>query len=227
MLDLTKWTPCDRPGGTVQLGHYARLEPFDWDAHGTGLFAAICSASDDALWDYMPVGPFSGLEAFKATLSTAIERLNWATMIIRSVDTNEILGMASYMRLREEQGSAEVGFICFAKKLQRSRTATEAMYLMAKYLFEDLGYRRYEWKCHTENAGSKRAALRFGFAYEGIFRNESVQKGKNRDTAWYAMTHEDWPKLAAAYGAWLLPENFDDQGQQITQLAAREVAFSL
>ncbi|MBL4789785.1 MAG: GNAT family N-acetyltransferase [Kordiimonadaceae bacterium] len=227
MIDLSNWQPCDRPGSTVQLGQHARLEPLNWDIHGAGLFAAICGSGDDDLWAYLPLGPFADLHAFKTTLSVAIERLNWETMIVRSVDTDEILGMASYMRLRKGHGSAEVGFICFSKKLQRSRIATEAMYLMAKHVFEDLGNRRYEWRCDNENEASKRAALRFGFAYEGTFRNESVQKGKNCDTAWYAMTDEDWPKLAAAYGAWLLPENFDNHGQQIMPLAVREVAFSL
>ncbi|MBL4788425.1 MAG: GNAT family N-acetyltransferase [Kordiimonadaceae bacterium] len=210
----------------VLLGQYARLEPLDWDTHGAGLFNAICGAGDEALWAYMPLGPFPDLGALKTTLSTVIEHLNWATMIIRSADTDEILGMASYMRLREAHGSAEVGCICFGNKLQRSRTATEAMYLMAKHVFEDLGYRRYEWKCHSENVASNGAALRFGFAYEGIFRNESVQKGKNRDTAWYAMTNQDWPKLATAYEAWLVPENFSSLGQQVAPLAAREVAFT-
>ena len=118
------------------------------------------------------------------------------------------------MRIREIHGSAEVGCVAFSHALRRTPEATEAMYLMAQHLLEELGYRRYEWKCHNENAASHRAAQRFGFKFEGVFRNDMVIRGQNRDTAWYAMTDADWPNVKAAFEAWLDPSNFDAAGQQ-------------
>lgn len=143
----------------------------------------------------------------------------WETMVIRSAETAEILGMASYMRHREEHGSTEVGCVTFGKKLQRSRIATDAMYLMARHAFVDLGYRRYEWKCDNRNEASKRAAFRFGFTYEGVFRNDMVRNGQSRDTAWYAMIDSDWPEIEQAFWAWLDAGNFDAEGQQLRKLA--------
>ena len=130
-----------------------------------------------------------------------------------------MLGMASYMRIRPEHGSAEVGFVCFSKAMQRTPAATEAMYLMARHLFDDLGYRRYEWKCDNANEKSRRAAERLGFAFEGVFRQDMVMKGRNRDTAWYSMLDTEWPAAKAAFEAWLAPENFDGEGRQRNKLA--------
>ncbi len=126
--------------------------------------------------------------------------------------------MASYMRIRQEHGSAEVGFVLFGARLQRTAAATEAMYLMARHLFEDLGYRRYEWKCDDDNAASKRAADRLGFTFEGVFRNDMVVKGRSRDTAWFSMTDAEWPRLGGRLDAWLASENFDPDGRQKRRL---------
>ena len=166
----------------------------------------------------MPIGPFPERDVFEQIFEFVRTKFDWETLVIRSPATEAVLGMASYMRIRAEHGSAEVGCVTFGPQLKRTREATEAMFLMGTHLFEALGYRRFEWKCHNENAASKRAAERFGFRFEGIFRNDMVVKGANRDTAWYAMTDDDWPGIKAGYEAWLAPENFDADGRQIAPL---------
>ncbi|VAW07153.1 Acetyltransferase, GNAT family, partial [hydrothermal vent metagenome] len=132
----------------------------------------------------------------------------------RAVDTGAVLGMASYMRIRPEAGSVEIGCIVFSGALQKTPAATEAMYLMARHIFDDLGYRRYEWKCNDENAASKSAAERLGFQFEGVFRQDMVVKGENRDTAWFSVLDSEWPEVKAGLNAWLAPENFDADGRQ-------------
>ena len=214
MIRLADWTARPRPGGDVLSGKHVRLEPLDWDAHHEGLYAATGGAENAALWDYIPFGPFTDADTLRQHMSFIIEAHDWACMVIRAAGTGTILGMASYMRLRPEHGSAEVGCVIFGHDLQRTRAATEAMALMAGHLFETLGYRRYEWKCDNANAASRRAALRLGFQFEGIFRNDMVVKGRNRDTAWFAMTDSDWPRIKAGYEAWLSDDNFTADGQQ-------------
>jgi len=219
-MSLADWTPRERPGASVLGGHYATLEPLDWAAHADGLYAAIAGPDNAALWEYMPLGPFADAQTFRAHFTFAYETHGWEPMVIRSAATSDILGSASFMRIREAHGSAEVGCVAFGDQLKRTREATEAMYLMAAHVFDDLGYRRWEWKCHNENAASKRAALRFGFRFEGIFRNDMVVKGANRDTAWFAMTDEDWLTIKLAYQAWLARGNFDESGHQREKLKA-------
>jgi len=221
--DLSAWLPCDRVGRKTLPGRYAICEPYLREAHSAGLFQALGGNQNTELWDFMPLGPFaarSELEAMLAFVNPAEHtESSWQTMVVRCTGSGEILGMASYMRIREAHGSAEVGAVTFSKKMQRTRIATEAMYLMARHVFADLGYRRYEWKCHHENAASMRAAVRFGFIYEGVFRNDMVVKGRNRDTAWYAITDSDWPLVDKAFTRWLAPSNFDPNGQQKSKLA--------
>ncbi|TNE67163.1 MAG: N-acetyltransferase [Alphaproteobacteria bacterium] len=221
--DLHTWAACARPGNTALVGHYARLEPLDWAKHGTGLHAAVCGPDRAGLWDYLPFGPFADRAAFEAGFAAAARAGDWATMVIRSGNAADatITGMASYMRLREAHGSAEVGAVVFGPDLQKTRAATEAIYLMAAHVFDDLGYRRFEWKCNNANEASRRAAVRFGFRFEGVFRNDMVVKGKNRDTAWFAMTDDDWPDVRARFMGWLDPANFDETGQQQRPLAAQ------
>lgn len=222
MQDLSKWQACALPGDTVLRGAYAVCEPFCAAMHSDALFAALTGTENSDLWTYMSFGPFKTSADLTAAIQQANKQLRWQTMVIRCGLSNDVLGMASYMRIREEHGSAEVGAVTFSKKLQRSRIATDAMYLMARHALEELGYRRYEWKCHNANAASKRAALRFGFEYEGVFRNDMISKGRNRDTAWYAMIDTDWPRVRAAFQAWLAPDNFTNAGLQKSSLAARE-----
>lgn len=162
----------------------------------------------------MPIGPFASVEDFHERFDTTAQTHGWETLVIRASHTSDILGMASYMRIREAHGSAEVGCVAFGDALKRTVMATEAMYLMAAHLFDTLGYRRYEWKCHNKNEASKSAAERLGFRYEGTFRNDMVLKGMNRDTAWFAMTDEDWPKIKAGFQKWLDPSNFQTDGTQ-------------
>ena len=192
------------------------------------MFAAINGAADADLWRFIPFGPFKDAASLGAGMVIVAERQNWMTYIFRQPETGEVLGMASYMRIRPEAGSVEIGCIIFSKALQRTPAATEAMYLMARHIFDDLGYRRYEWKCDDRNEASKRAAARLGFTFEGLFRQDLVVKELNRDTAWYSIIDSEWPEAKAGFEAWLAPENFDKAGQQRGSLQdIREAPVSL
>ncbi|WP_417449945.1 GNAT family N-acetyltransferase [Kordiimonas sp.] len=218
MKDLSRWQARPTPGCTMLEGTHVRLEPVQWGRHGSGLMAAVGGGDKADLWRYMALGPFDDVVALQTAFDKACQTSGWRTMVIVCANTGVPLGMASYMRNREAHGSTEVGCVAFSHALQRTTAATETIYLMARHVFEDLGYRRFEWKCDDTNEASKRAALRFGFAYEGTFRNDMVIKGRNRDTAWYAMTDGDWPAIANAFCAWLSPMNFDAGGKQIARL---------
>lgn len=216
--DLSQWQPCAEPGTTILNGQYCRLEPLVWVRHEQGLFRAVCGPENDGLWEYIPLGPFDDAGTFKTKLDQAHAQVNWRTMVIISQADDSVLGMASFMRIRPDHGSAEVGCVVFGHSLQRTREATEAIFLMGQHLFDDLEYRRFEWKCNDANAASKRAATRFGFQFEGVFRNDMVMKGKNRDTAWYSIIDQEWPPVRDAYHAWLMPDNFEGDGQQRSKL---------
>jgi len=217
-LDLSEWKACAPPGQFGLGGNYCKLEPFDAEKHGPDLFSAVGGPGNEDLWTYIPMGPFANAEDLNAALAHTHAQHRWDTMIIRDIATNEVQGMASYMRQRPEHGSVEVGCIVFSHALQRTRVATEAIYLMATHVFDELGYRRFEWKCNAANEPSMRAAVRFGFTFEGIFRNDMVMKGANRDTAWYSMIDGEWPEMRAEYQKWLEPANFASDGAQITKL---------
>lgn len=214
MTDLKQFTPRHIPGKSNLIGNYVRLEPMDWDLHGSDLADAITGTENDDLWTYIGFGPFEDLTGLHNVMAYVAEQFGWQTMAIIRQSDNKTVGTASFMRIREIHGSAELGCIIFSKDLQRTAAATETIYLMSSHLFDVLGYRRNEWKCDNGNAPSKRAAERFGFLYEGIFRNDLVVKGKNRDTAWFAMTDDDWPAIKAGFQAWLSPNNFDADGKQ-------------
>ena len=215
----TSQSPWPRPSGETLTGNYVMLTPLDWNQHGDDLAERITGTEHDALWDYMPIGPFADLEQLQAIYEPVRERSDWVTMVILDKATERALGMCSFMRIRPQYGSVEIGCVVFGHDLQKKTGATEAVYLMAKYAFETLGYRRFEWKCHNENDASKQAALRFGFTYEGLFRKDMMFKGRNRDTAWYSMIDDEWPVIRAAFEAWLDPANFDSVGQQRKSLA--------
>lgn len=217
MSDLSHWTRRPTPGEQTLAGKRVRLEPLDWDAHGAGLFAAVCGAANDELWRWMPVGPFAGPDQLKAFLAAAREKEGWRTLVIRAAAGGEVLGMVTYMRIREAHGSAEIGCVTFGPKLRQTAEATEALALMAAHVF-DLGYRRYEWKCNFGNLASKRAAERFGFRFEGVFRNDMVIKGESRDTAWYSITDAEWPAVRSALDHWLADDNFAKDGSQLRGL---------
>lgn len=217
MTDLSSWAPRPEPGLAALEGARVRLEPLDWDVHGAGVFEAAGGDANAGIWEWMPVGPWATADALRDFLSAQHEKLRWRTLVIRDRRSADILGMATYMNIREAHGAVEIGCVAFGPKLKRSSEATEALALMAAHIF-DLGYRRYEWKCNSLNAASKRAAERFGFVYEGVFRNDMVTKGKSRDTTWYAITDADWPSVKAALDQWLAPDNFGADGTQIGTL---------
>jgi RimJ/RimL family protein N-acetyltransferase len=212
---VENWTPPPRPEGEDMTGRYVQLERLDANRHAADLFRAY--SGHDALWDYMPDGPFHSQAAFHRWAQKAAESddpYHWA---IRDLTTGQAVGQASFLRIAPQAGSIEVGYICFSPALQRTKGATEAMALMMRRAFE-LGYRRYEWKCDALNAPSRRAAQRLGFSYEGVFRQAVVVKGRNRDTAWFAVIDKDWPALEEAFRVWLDPSNFDDTGAQTERL---------
>lgn len=203
------FTPPPRPARAPLVGRYCTLEPLG-TAHAPALFEAF-AADNGRMWDYMPNGPFNTLSAYSAWLEGAIavdDPLQFA-VVVEGVP----LGTLSLMRIDPAAGSIEVGYISFAPALQRTRAASEAIYLTLKWSFE-AGYRRFEWKCNALNVASRRAALRYGLSYEGVFRQMSVVKGRNRDTAWFAAVDGEWPALREAFEAWLDAENFDGEGRQ-------------
>jgi len=200
-------------------GQYCRLEALDAALHAESLFAANTLDENGASWTYLPYGPFASFGDYRAW----VEQMTAATdpMMFAVVDpiTDDAIGVAGYLRITPASGSIEVGHLNFSPRLQRTRAATEAMYLMMAHAFE-LGYRRYEWKCNALNLPSSAAALRLGLSFEGIFRQATVVKGRNRDTAWYAAIDSEWPALRAAFRQWLDPANFDEKGRQIVSLSA-------
>ena len=218
MKDLTNWRAGAPPDLPPTKGRYIEIAPLQLPGHGDDLFAALGGEANDDLWRFIPFGPFEDAATFGATLFQVIKKQKWQTHLLRDARTAAAVGMASYMRIRPEHGSAEIGCIMFSKKLQQTPAASEAMYLMARHVFEARGYRRYEWKCDGANEASKRAALRLGFTYEGTFRQDQIVKGANRDTAWFSMLDHEWPAAKYAFEAWLAPENFDSGGQQQRRL---------
>ncbi len=198
------------------IGQYVMLERLDADAHAADLFQAF--VSDPTLWDYLYDGPFTSAAGFHRWLRDCTAKTDMVFYAMRDMASGFCTGMASYLRIAPDAGSIEVGNICFGPALQRSRAATEAMYLMMQWAF-DAGYRRYEWRCNALNIPSRRAVQRFGFSYEGIFRQAVVVKGRSRDTAWFAMIDKEWPALREAYAAWLSPANFTLAGKQRESLA--------
>ena len=214
MGDLSNWQWRPAPEMKATVGRFVSVEPAVFPDAAQALSPALCGPGNDDLWSYIPIGPFEGAEQFGEVMAFVGGQQGWKTHLFRDAKTGAPLGMASYMRIRPEAGSAEVGCVVFSKKLQRTPAATEAMDLMAKHLFDDLGYRRYEWKCNNANEASKRAAIRLGFEFEGVFRQDQVVKGANRDTAWYSMIDGEWPAVKAAFEAWLAPGNFDAEGRQ-------------
>lgn len=213
---LEGWTPPPRPPMGVLEGRYARLVRLEADAHAADLHRA--NSADDAIWDYLPYGPFSSAAAYHRWVRSITAGDDPLFYAIQNRETGHFGGVASYLRITPEAGSIEVGHINFAPELQRSRAATEALFLMMEWAFE-AGYRRYEWKCDALNIPSRRAAQRLGFSYEGIFRQAAVVKGRNRDTAWFACIDTEWPALREAYRAWLHPSNFDAKGEQRESLS--------
>jgi RimJ/RimL family protein N-acetyltransferase len=213
------WHPARPPPRAALEGARVRLEPVDPERHGAALFEAYAEDREGRLWTYMGYGPFASPAAFDAWLRASCLGDDPLFHAIVERESGAPLGLAAYLRIAAGIGVIEVGHISYAPRLQRTAAATEAMVLMMRRVFEELGYRRYEWKCDALNAVSRRAAERLGFTFEGIFRQATITKGRNRDTAWYAMVDREWPQLKAAFDAWLAPDNFDRDGRQIRRLA--------
>jgi RimJ/RimL family protein N-acetyltransferase len=213
------WTPRPRPGRDLLSGRYCRLEPLDPERHAEQLWTAFELDTTGVGWTYLPYGPFAGFADFRHWVGKVAQADDPLFFAILDTDGRAV-GVASYLRIDPVMGSIEVGHIHYSPLLQRTRAATEAMYLMAWRAFEELGYRRYEWKCDDLNAPSRRAAERLGFTYEGTFRQDRIYKGRNRDTAWYSIIDSEWPAVREALEAWLDPGNFDEQGNQVARLAS-------
>lgn len=202
------------PFKTPMQGRFCRLEQVDPLRHGKELFQAF---SDETLWTYLPCGPFASVSEFQAFIEKHLLGNDMIGFAILD-QTGRAVGLASYLRIEPLQGSIEVGGIVFSPTLQRTRAATEAMFLMMQRAFDELGYRRYEWKCDALNEPSIVAARRLGFQFEGIFRQHIIYKGRNRDTAWFSIIDAEWPRLKESFLQWLDKANFDDHGKQRSKL---------
>lgn len=208
------WTPVPRPERVPLRGQHVTLEPLDADRHTAALFeAAQGEGADPLLWRYMGNGPYRDLEEYRAWVEAASQSPDPLFQAVIPTG-GEPAGQVSYMRIDPPNGVIEIGHIWFGGKIQRSPATTEAIYLLARHAFDDLGYRRLEWKCNALNERSKAAAGRLGFTYEGTFRNATVVRDRNRDTAWFSIIDEEWPAVRAGFEAWLDPANFDADGTQ-------------
>ena len=219
MADLIDTSPAKRPSRTRLEGRLVALEPLDPAVHADSLWKASHGEGKKELWFYLSDGPWPDRPAFDASLKHKAESEDPFYFAIADRRSRLAAGLCAYLRITPEHRVIEVGAILFTPALQKTAGATEAMYLMARHAFEDLGYRRYEWKCDSLNAASRRAALRLGFQFEGIFRQHMIRRGRNRDTAWFAMLDSEWPARKANFEHWLNPSNFDSDGRQKQSLS--------
>lgn len=217
--DVPDWAPRQRPTRAVLQGRTCRLEPLSVEAHADSLYSAYCAQTDASDWTYLFVGPFADAASYRAYLQGAAassDPLHWAVVDQAS---GAAVGTLSLMRIDPVHGVIEVGNVTFSPLMKRTPVSTEAQYLLMKFVFEQLGYRRYEWKCDALNAPSRQAAQRLGFSFEGIFRQAVIYKGRSRDTAWFSIIDSEWPARRVAFERWLAADNFDASGQQRSKLA--------
>jgi RimJ/RimL family protein N-acetyltransferase len=217
---LPNWTARPRPPRRAMAGRFCRVEPVDPNRHAPDLHAAYLLDHEGRNWTYLPYGPFARFEEYRSWLERAAAAADPLVHSIIERRSERAVGLASYMRIDPTAGVIEVGGINYAPPLQRTAAATEAMYLMMRRVFEELGYRRYEWKCDALNAPSRAAALRLGFRYQGLFRQATVYKARNRDTCWFSILDSEWPARAQAFEQWLDPGNFDATGRQRRSLSS-------
>jgi RimJ/RimL family protein N-acetyltransferase len=208
------WTPARRPIATELRGFYSLLRPVRASDADALYPLAHLPEGDPSIWTYMPDGPYESPDQLRSTLESVQRSADPLYFTLVRLPDERPLGLAAYQRIKPDDGVIEIGRIWYGPPLKRTTAATELIYLLARHAFDELGYRRLEWKCDALNAASRRAAERYGFQFEGIFRQHMVVKGRNRDTAWYAITDGDWPAIRAAFEAWLAPENFDSDGRQ-------------
>jgi RimJ/RimL family protein N-acetyltransferase len=195
------------------------VEPLQPDHHSRDLYQAYMQDKEHGVWTYMPYGPFHTFEDYRGWLESFCTGYDPLFHAVIDLKTSQAAGVASYLNMKPDVGVIEVGHINYSPRLQRTRSGTEAMFLMMRRVFDELGYRRYEWKCDALNAASRRAAGRLGFVFEGVFRQATIYKGRNRDTAWYSIIDAQWPALKKAFECWLEPGNFDSQGRQRLRLS--------
>jgi RimJ/RimL family protein N-acetyltransferase len=220
MDDLSNWKGCKRPSEEVLEGNFVRLERLDAGRHGDGLFSASTMEDAGERFRWLPEYPPQSREAFQPWLDMAQDSTDPLYYAVIDKASGQIAGRQTLLRIDPANGVAEIGHIFWSSIISRTPATTEAFYLFAKMLFDDLGYRRFEWKCNDRNGPSKTAALRYGMQAEGVFRQHLVVKGENRDTAWFSMIDKEWPACRAAFETWLSPDNFDDAGRQKRTLAA-------
>ncbi len=216
--NLSNWSGRPPVQKTVLEGRYVRLEPLQAQLHGEELFAASTMEDADDRFLYLPEYPPDSPGAFQSWLINAEKSSDPLYFAVIDKKRGKVAGRQTFLRTVAQYGVTEIGHIFWSAMISRTPATTEAFYLCAGYVFDDLGYRRFEWKCNAENEPSKRAALRFGMSAEGVHRQALIVKGKNRDTAWFSMLDHEWPRCRAAFEAWLSPENFNDDGQQIRRL---------
>jgi RimJ/RimL family protein N-acetyltransferase len=220
---VPRWEPRPRPPRSGIRGRLVRVEPLDPERHVEDLFTAFREDREGRIWTYLPYGPFETLAAYRAFVEGECQGEDPLFHAIVPVKDGRAAAVAAFLRIDPDFGVLEVGHICYAPRLQRTPAATEAMYLLARRAFDELGYRRYEWKCDALNARSRAAAERLGFRFEGVLRQATIYKGRNRDTAWFSIVDREWPALKAAFERWLEPANFDRGGRQrrtLTELRA-------
>ena len=214
---VENWQACALPPATPMTGQHCRVEPIDPAKHAADLFEGNRVAHKGERFTYLSINAFDTLEGYQAWLET-LRGPDPMLHAIIDLAREKAVGVAAYMRIDAANGVVEIGNINYCPALSQTIAGTEAMYLMMKRAFDELGYRRYEWKCDDQNAPSRAAAARYGFVYEGTFRQHMVYKGRNRDTAWFSITDQEWPLVRAAFEAWLAPENFDATGKQVKAL---------
>lgn len=223
---VAEWKECPLPPRSIVSGTWCRLEALNTEIHAEDLFDAYVKNPDHSNWTYLQYGPFDRFEDFKSWLKQDCSGKDPFYYVVIDTQTQKAVGLVSYLRIQPSVGVIEVGNIHFSPQLRKTTLATEAMFLMMQCAFDELGYRRYEWKCDALNAASRKAAERLGFTFEGIFRQALIYKGRNRDTAWYSVIDRHWPLLKKSFEAWLSPENFDSYGKQQKSLAVIRDNFS-
>lgn len=211
------WQSAKMPSSRILAGRFCLLEPLNQEMHGQKLFEILHDNSGES-WTYLPYGPFQNLQEFEAWVNKSVLERDSFFYAILDKETNQPIGICAYLKINLEHGTIEVGHLNFSHLLQRKPAATEAMYLMMKQAFDELGYRRYEWKCNSLNQPSWQAAERLGFKFEGVFRQHFVVKNHNRDTAWFSIIDNEWPTLKAKFERWLDGNNFDKLGKQLIKL---------
>ena len=219
-IPMPEWQPVPHPEKVTLEGLYCRLEAVNANRHAIDLYEALYASTDQKEWTYLMHEPAVDLVSFTVWLEDIADSRDPLFYTIIDARSNKPVGLVSYLRINPEQGAIEVGHIHYSPRLQKTAAATEAMFLMMRYAFDELGYRRYEWKCDSHNAPSRNAALRLGFSFEGIFRQALVYKGRNRDTAWFSVLDGEWPELKYSFEGWLHADNFDDNGLQKQSLQA-------